>query len=82
MTYDALADLFLTAPAGAGTQLLMGATLTTWDGVTFANTVVIGGTVTYTNLPVINPATITTGRVLLANTPAGPIILGRIYQAT
>jgi hypothetical protein len=82
MTYNELARLFLGRQAGTGTQLLMGATLTTWDAVTFANTVVIGGTVTYTNLPVINPAAITTGRVLLANTPAGPIILGRIHQAT
>lgn len=78
---DELARLFLASPAVRAVQLLMGATCTAWDAATFANTVVIGGTVTYTNLPVLNPAAMSVGRVLLANTPAGPIILGRIDQA-
>lgn len=77
---DDLTRLFLTPPAGRAVQLFMGATCTVWDGVTYTNTVVVGS-VTYTNLPVINPAGMSTGRVLLARTTAGPIILGRIYQA-
>ncbi len=67
----------VTTLAGAGSALLMGGTCTAWDAVTFHSTVVVG-TVTYTNLPVLNTAAMSTGSVLLVNTPARPIILGRL----
>lgn len=75
-----LAGLFLAHGPGAAIPPLMGAVLTAWDGATYANTVVVGS-VTYTNLPVLNPAGLAVGNVLLANTAGGPIVLGRIYQA-
>jgi hypothetical protein len=79
--HDPLARLFLAPPAGGAVQTFMGATCTAWDATTYANTVVVGS-VTYTNLPVIAPAQMSTGRVLLVHTPAGPIVIGRLYQAT
>ncbi len=69
------------APAGRGTSLLAGGSCTAWDGVTYANTVQVGET-GYTNLPVLNPAAMSTGLVLVAFSPTGPIILGRLYSAT
>lgn len=79
---DALTRLLLGAgPPGAGTSLLMGGLCTAWDGVTFANTV-SASTTSYTNLPVLNPAAMATGLVLLAFGPAGPIILGPLHRAT
>lgn len=79
---DDLSGLFFGPTGGNSTLPWMGGVMTVWDAVTYANTVVVGGAVTYTDLPVINPAGLSTGQVLLAQTPAGPIVLGRIYQAT
>lgn len=79
-TNQGLADLFLTPSAGSPLQPLLGGTMTAWNGGTYANTVVVGS-VTYTNLPVINPTLLSTGLVLVAVTAAGPIILGRIFKA-
>lgn len=70
-----LSRLFLPSARGAGTQLLMPGICTLWDAVTKHNTVLVG-TVTYTNLPVLNATAMAAGQVLLINTPAGPIILG------
>lgn len=75
-----LTRLFLPPTAGAGTQLFTSAVMTAWNGTTKANTVT-NGVVTYTNLPVINAAGLAVGLVLLANTPAGPIVLGNLVQA-
>lgn len=76
-----LTRLFLPPATGVGTQLFTSAIMTAWDGTTKANTIT-NGVVTYTNLPVINAAALTTGLVLLANTAAGPIVLGNLVQAT
>ena len=76
-----LTRLFLPPSRGAGTQLLMSGTCTVWTGGAgplYPSTVIVG-TATYTNLPVINPAAMGTGLVLLISTPAGPIILGKLY---
>jgi len=76
-----LTRLFLPPTIGAGTQLFTSAVMTVWNSVTHANTVT-NGVVTYTNLPVINAAGLVPGLVLLANTTAGPIVLGNLVQAT
>lgn len=78
---DDLARLFLPQRPGTAAQTFMGAVCTAWDAVTYANTVQ-AGSVVFTNLPVIQPAGMATGLVLLATTPGGPIVLGPIYQAT
>lgn len=67
-------------PSGRGVSAIQGGTCTAWDGVTYENVVVASST-TFTNLPVLDPAGMSTGLVLLAFSPAGPIILGRLYQA-
>lgn len=67
-------------PPGSGVSTFIGGTCTAWDGVTYANTVV-ASTTTFSNLPVLDPAAMSTGTVLLAVGPAGPIILGRLHQA-
>lgn len=73
--------LFGAGGAGEGVSLLQGATLTAWDGVTYACTVT-AGTAVYTDIPVLNPTTLVLGRVLLGFGPAGPVILGPLYQKT
>lgn len=76
---DNLARQLLGAPDG-GTLLVYGAYLTAWDAVTRENTVSTGAQ-TFTNLPCVNPTQLAVGPVLLVDTPAAPIILGRIYTA-
>lgn len=77
---DPLSRLLLgSGPSGRGVALLQGALLTAWDSVTYANTVTDGVT-TYTDLAVLQPSTLVLGRVLLAFTAAGPVILGNSYQ--
>jgi chitosanase len=76
-----LAPLFFRPRGGRSTTAFLGATLTAWDPATYANTVAIGSSVSYSNLPVLNPAGVQLGRVMLAYTDAGPVILGPIYQA-
>lgn len=56
--------------------------MTAWNPTTYANTVSVGGAVTYTNLAVLNPGSMSVGPVLLIATPGGPIVLGRLYQVT
>lgn len=76
-----LTRLFLPPSRGAGTQLVMQGTCTVWTGGAgplYPSTVVVG-TVTYTNLSVLNPAAMSPGAVLLLNTGGPPIILGRLY---
>jgi len=75
-----LSKLFLPERTGAGVQPLMGGFCTAWDAVTSHSTVVVGGVVTYTDLPILAPAvaTMSTGLVLLALTDRGPIIYGRL----
>lgn len=77
-----LAALFLPTATGSGTQRLVGGTCTVWAGIAPYNSTVVVGTVTYTNLPVVNPAAMSTGLVLLITSPAGPIILGRLYPGS
>lgn len=74
---DALSDLLLTLVPD-GKPVFEGATCTAWNATTFENTVKLGSTQTYTNCPVVNPAAMSVGDVLLANTLPKPIILGRI----
>jgi multidrug efflux pump subunit AcrA (membrane-fusion protein) len=58
---------------------IFGGYLTVWTGVApYPNTVLANGT-TYTNLALINPTLLAVGPVLLIDTPARPIILGRLY---
>lgn len=78
-----LTRLFLGLPTGVGTQLLMPGTCTAWDAGTKHSTITVG-TVTYTNLPIVNAAlaTMATGTVLLINTPGSPIILGLLTVPT
>lgn len=75
-----LSRLFLPEFAGRGVQDWMSGFCTAWDPVTSYSTVVVGGVVTYTNLPIVAPAvaTMTTGLVLLALSDRGPIIHGRL----
>ncbi|MHA6626876.1 hypothetical protein ACU61A_15685 [Pseudonocardia sichuanensis] len=77
---DPIARLLLGAgTAGRGVAPFLGALLTAWDPVTYANTVT-DGTTTYTNVVVLQPGSLVLGRVLLAFTPAGPVVLGNSYQ--
>jgi hypothetical protein len=64
---------------GGRQPTFLGGYLTEWDEVTHANKVALGG-FTYDNLPVINPALLGLGPVLLAYSDEGPIVLGRIYR--
>lgn len=75
-----LSKLFLPEFTGRGVQDWMSGFCTAWDAVTSHSTVVVGGVVTYTNLPILAPAvaTMTTGLVLLSLTDRGPIIHGRL----
>jgi hypothetical protein len=59
------------------TQDVAGGILTSWDAVSFANTVAVGP-VTYRNLPVCSPNGLTRGPVLLLKAPGGYIILGNL----
>lgn len=77
-----LSALFLRQTPTGAVAPLMGGWVTAWNATTYENTVNIGGAVILQNLPVVNPAGVGVGVVLLANTAAGPIILGRIHQAT
>lgn len=76
---DDLARQLLPAPDG-GTLLVFAGYITAWNAVTRENTVAGGGQ-DFVNLPMINPDTLAIGPVLLIDTPAAPIILGRIYTA-
>lgn len=80
---DNLARQLLGAPDG-GTLLVFGAYLTAWGGAqweagTGANTVADGAQ-EFHNLPYLGPISEGAGPVLLIQTPAAPIILGRIYR--
>lgn len=66
---------------GRGASVLTGGICTAWDPVTYANTVWVDGA-TLTNLPVLDPAGMGTGVVLLGVVPSGPIILGRLHRPT
>lgn len=73
-----LTDLFQPPPGLVAEQNVMNGQLTAINTTTGANTVVVAA-VSYTNLPIIGPLTgITTGAVLLLNTVAGPIIIGKL----
>lgn len=63
------------------TQDVAGGTMTYWDPVTHANTVVVGP-VTYQNLPVVSSVGLTTGLVLLMKAPGGYIIMGMLSRAS
>ena len=53
--------------------------LTAWDPVTYANTVQLGGA-EFANLPVLNPASLAIGPVVVLLSPGAPIVLGRIFR--
>ena len=77
---DELSRTFLgSGPAGYGVSTVMGAVLTAWDPVTYANTVT-DGAYTFTDCLVLHPSLLQTGRVALYMTPAGPLILGNTFQ--
>lgn len=76
-----LSGLLLPSNRGAGTQLITRGLCTAWDAVTHRNTVAVG-TVTYTNLAVLNVVGMATGAVLLVNTGGPPIILGLLTVPT
>lgn len=83
---DDLARVLLgPGPGREGTRPIMGGVLLTLDltaGPTYGrNTVSVGSTI-YTNVSLLNAATLTTGLVLLAITDAGPVVLGRLTVPT
>jgi hypothetical protein len=78
-SYDSVARFLVGQPDGR-TLAIYGAYMTEWDPVTRWN-VVSGGAQEFTDLPMINPTLLAVGPVLLLETPAAPIILGRIYTA-
>lgn len=75
-----LTRLFLPRPVGAATATPLGATLVTWNPITYQNTVIIGST-TYTDLPVLNPTSLTTGPVMVQKTASGWVVVGMITAA-
>jgi hypothetical protein len=62
----------------SATQDWTAAVLATWDPVSYANTVVLGGQVTLVNLPVISPQSLAEGIVILAKVPSGYVIMGNM----
>lgn len=73
-----LAPLFL-----AGTQetlLVRGGVMDTWNSSTFENSVTVG-TGVYTNLPVVNPGSLTTGPVLVIKSGPSYVVLGNLRSA-
>jgi hypothetical protein len=78
---DDLSRTFLgPGPAGYGVSTVMGAVLTDWDPLTYANTVT-DGAYTFTDcLVCCKPSELAVGRVLIYMTPGGPVILGNTYQ--
>lgn len=82
---DELSRTFLgPGPAGYGVSLLQGAVVTEWvyDAASPDNyhVVVTDGAYTFTDCLVLTPSLLQLGRVLLAFTPGGPVILGNTYQ--
>jgi len=84
---DDLSRTFLgSGPAGYGVSLLQGAVVTEWNypGPDPANpdyhVVVTDGAYTFTDCLILNPQFLQLGRVLLAFTAGGPVILGNTYQ--
>jgi hypothetical protein len=76
---DELARLLLgPGPSGYGVAQVMGAVCTSWNPVTYQNTVSDGAN-RWTNLPVLAPTLMTTGRVALLNTAGLPMILGPLF---
>lgn len=71
------ARLFLPRPKGAGQQDWIGGELSGWNPQTGQNTVVVSG-VSYTDLPITNPSTITNGPVLLARTATRLVVIGML----
>ncbi len=76
---DYLTRLLLDRDSGGDQPSVLGAYMSAWDPLTYANTVSVGA-VNYTDLPVLLPALQAVGPVLLLSTPAGPVVLGRLYQ--
>lgn len=62
-------------------KLYEGGTCTEWNATSFEN-VVRAGNAVYYNLPVLNPAAMAIGNVLLLKTTAKPIILGLLVRAS
>lgn len=65
----------------SSTQDWTSAVMLTWDPVSYANTVLLGGAVLLTNLPVCSPNGLTAGTVLLAKVPGSYIIMGNLGSA-
>lgn len=81
MADDLVRLLLGPGPAGYGVAQVMGAICTTWNPTTYENQVSDGAN-RWTNLPVLAPTLMTTGRVALLKTPGLPIILGPLYVYT
>jgi len=80
-----LSGLFFGENTGRGIQPLTSGVVTAWDAVTHYSTVVVGGVVTYTNLPMQASAatTMAVGKLaLLAMTDRGPIIYDTLIVPT
>jgi hypothetical protein len=80
-----LSRLFLPESFGRGIQPVTSGFVTAWDAVTHASTIVVGGVVTYTNLPMQASAatTMAVGKlVLLQMTDRGPIIYDTLIVPT
>lgn len=72
-----LAPLFLDKGVNPQTASynIQSADLVAWNQTTGANTVAMRGTL-WTNCPIAASGTLTTGPILVAVSPTGPIILG------
>lgn len=85
---DLLAQLLAGGDGGTGEDAYLVGTITAWDSETGQNTVAVGG-VTYRNLALLHPINdpgvgfyAVNSRVLLADTPGAPVILGRLRYPT
>jgi len=80
-----LSGLFFGESTGRGIQPVTSGIVTAWDAVTSHSTIVVGGVITYTNLPLqaSAAASMAVGKlVLLQMTDRGPIIYDTLIVPT
>ena len=79
-----LVALFNPPNAGKNLEDVMTGTCTAWNAVNSQSTIVIGGAVTVTNAPILSAALVTmgTGLVIMKQTDAGWLCLGRLTVPT
>jgi hypothetical protein len=81
-SYDDLAAVLLgDGPSGYGTQPIMGMVLEEWNPTTY-QCKVSDGAYTFYDCLVLHPSLLVLGRVAVAMTARGPLILGNSYIYT